>query len=681
MDEGEGYGEAEDQGDHFHRNETISAVADEGFLMDEDDDYEDLYNDVNVGENFLQSMRKGEDVSFRNQPVEETKIEPPPLLPVVAHAPTGVVGVGGVGGDSFNQNQGFNGGEVKGLSESRPVMTGGSGWMRVELAPQRPNKVIEMENVVQQPDGLAGVNVNPGNVEPVGGAGNGSLPSQSGIRNVNPAGGDGVLNAGGSSIITVAPTVSGAANGGGGGTTMLFVGDLHWWTTDAELEAELCKYGQVKEVKFFDEKACGKSKGYCQVEFFNPTAATACKEGMNGHMFNGKACVVAFASPASIRRMGEAQMNRNQQTSQPAVAGQGRRGPNDMGPKTSGSIPSGVAFHNGDNNRGFGRGNWGRGNSQGMGNRGTVGPMRNRGAGMGGRDLMGNGFGQGMGGAPPLMHPQSLMGPGFDPAFGGPMGRLGGYGGFPGAPVPPFSGLLPTFPHVGGVGMPGVAPHVNPAIFGRGPMGGMGMLHGPGIDGPNMGMWSGSTMGGWGVDDQGGGRAGESSYGEEAASDHHYGEVTHVRGGWPNSSKENDRVAERDRSGSSDRRYPDDKEMADERDVPREKEMGHDRERSELRQRDDRDYGRERDRNNDRDRERSRDRDRGRDRDRDRDRERERERPKEDRDGHPGHHRHRDSDYGDVSERGRSSRTQSKDDHRTRSRDVDYGKRRRFTSE
>ncbi|KAK4790486.1 hypothetical protein SAY86_017790 [Trapa natans] len=699
MVEGEGaYGEARDQVDHFQRNETISAVADEGFMIDEDDEYEDLYNDVNVGENFLQSMRKNEDVSFRNHPVEETKNETPPLPPlppVVVHAPTRVVGVDGVGVDSCNQNHGCKGNESKGLSESGPVVTGVSGWMSAELAPQRPYKVSETENIsanantlsghqgsVQQPNGFSGVNVNPGNIGPVGGMGNDSLASQSGIRNINPAGGNGVINAGGSSILSVSATGSGAGNvgGGGGGTTMLFVGDLHWWTSDAELEAELCKYGQVKEVKFFDEKASGKSKGYCQVEFFNSASATACKEGMDGYMFNGRPCIVAFASPASIRRMGEAQMNRNQQTSQSAVAGQGRRGLNDMGPKTAGNnIPSAGNFQGGDNSRGFGRGNWGRGNAQGTGNRGAVGPMRNRGAGMGGRDLMGNGFGQGMGGTPPLMHHQSMMGQGFDPAFGGPMGRLGGYGGFPGAPGPPYSGLLPTFAPVGGVGMPGVAPHVNPAFFGRGmPMGGMGMLPGSGVEGPNGGMWPSSTMGGWGVDDHGGSRAGESSYGEEAASDHHYGEVTHDRGGWPNSSKENDRGAERDWSGSSDRRYHDDRENANERNVPREKEMGHDRERAEVRHRDDRDYDRERDRNHDRDRERSRD--RGRDRDRDRERERERERHKEDRDGYPDHHRYRDSEHGDDYERGRSSRTHSKDDHRTRSRDADYGKRRR-TSE
>jgi cleavage and polyadenylation specificity factor subunit 6/7 len=86
--------------------------------------------------------------------------------------------------------------------------------------------------------------------------------------------------------------------GGGddlGGTT-LFMGELHWWTRDADLEAELSKYGSVKEVRFFDEKASGKSKGYCEVDFYSPAVTAASKEGMNGHLFNGRPCVVAIAT-------------------------------------------------------------------------------------------------------------------------------------------------------------------------------------------------------------------------------------------------------------------------------------------------------------------------------------------------------------------------------------------------
>ncbi|KAK9939785.1 hypothetical protein M0R45_016471 [Rubus argutus] len=698
MDDGDGA----DQMDQFHRNEAISAVADDGFLAEEDDDFEDLYNDVNVGEGFYQSMRKNDDLGFKNEAVEEKKI----VLPVVAAPqhqgvpiPSGGGGEGTTGGADggltgsgySNQNLGFRGNEmgVKGSGGLGPIGSGGG--MRIELG-KASSKSNEFEhqsgnNIGLGVQGIVAQQQQQQQLQPPqqhqqlhGGAAVGNVGNEGFLRQTGGGGGGGgnVNGVGGNS------GPGGGFGGGGAGGATLYVGDLHWWTTDAELEAELCKYGPVKEVKFFDEKASGKSKGYCQVDFFDSAAAMACKDGMHGHMFNGRPCVVAFASPYSVKRMGEAQVNRNQQVTQTAQA-QPRRGPNDAGNKPAGSaITTGGNYQGVDNNsRGYGRGNWGRGNSQGMGGRGLAGPMRNRG-GMGGRGIMGNGgngFGQGIA-APPLMHPQSMMGQGFDPAFAAPMGRMGSYGGFPGAPQPPFSGMLSSFPPVGGVGLPGVAPHVNPAFFGRGmPMNGMGMMPTSGVDGPNMGMWPDPNMGvGWPGEEHGGGRAGESSYGEEAGSDHQYGEGSHDRGGWQNAMKEKDRSSDRDWSGSSDRRYREDRDQGFDRDMPREKEVGHDHEWSERRHRNDVDVNRERDRERDRGRERSRDRDRYR----------------EDRERYADHHKYRDREtvHQDEIERGRSTRTHSKArvseeddrrsrsrDRRSRSRDVDYGKRRRLTSE
>ena len=40
--------------------------------------------------------------------------------------------------------------------------------------------------------------------------------------------------------------------------TVLFVGELHWWTTDADLETALSVYGKVKDIKLSEEKASGK---------------------------------------------------------------------------------------------------------------------------------------------------------------------------------------------------------------------------------------------------------------------------------------------------------------------------------------------------------------------------------------------------------------------------------------
>ncbi|KAL6999131.1 hypothetical protein U1Q18_000293 [Sarracenia purpurea var. burkii] len=710
MDENEGGGSGNggDPTDQFHRNEAISAVADEVFLGEDDDDYEDLYNDVNVGEGFLQSLRNNEDLGSRIEEVEK-KVEPlPPQLtvgessaPIPAAAGGGGGGGGGEGDSGVEKKpekdeggddggsrvsgrvEGFRGNgtpvRVSGGASLPPVVSG----MRVELG-QPSGKIAELEEQTVNnsvPAQRIGQQPHAAGARNVGSAGNEGFVRQVG-GNVNGAGGGAFGNGTGVGF------GAGSGGGGGGGGTILFVGDLHWWTTDAELEAELCKYGPVKEVKFFDEKASGKSKGYCQVEFYDSSAAIACKDGMNGHVFNGRPCVVAFASPFSVKRMGEAQINRNQQVPQTPLAPARRGGGDAVGKTGSNNNATGGNFQGGaDNNRSYGRGNWGRGNAQGMGNRGPTGPMRHRPGGIGGRGIMGNGgngFGQGLGATPPLLHPQTMMGQGFDPAFGAPMGRMASYGGFPGAPTPPFSGILSSFPPIGSVGLPGVAPHVNPAFFGRGmPMNGIGMLPTTGVEGHNMGMWSDPNMSGW-VGEEHAGRAGESSYVEEALSDHQYGEVSHDRGGWPNAMKEKDRGSERDWSGSSDRRYRDDREPGFDRDMPREKDTGHDHDWSERRHHD-RDIGRDRERDHDRDRERSRDQDR----ERSRDRERDRDRHRDDKDKYADHHKYRDREpeYDDEWERGRSSRTHSKsrlsqeEEQRSRSRDAEYGKRRRLTSE
>ncbi|GER32452.1 RNA-binding protein [Striga asiatica] len=692
MDENEALGG--DPSEQFHRNEAISAVADEGFLGEEEDDYEDLYNDVNVGENFLQSLRGNEDnLGHRNQEQPTSVVPastptstapPPPPLPPAPPQQLLPVKSGGLALPDEGASSGVpdreEGYQTIGFRENSntsnigagrgagtPAGAGSAGGLRVELV-QPSSKAADLEEpAVSTVLNIQQVVHNP---PPQQQTRLGNMGSAENARNVNGTGGNvyGGDSRGGVAVI-------GGGVGGGGGGTFLFVGDLHWWTTDAELESVLCKFGPVKEVKFFDERASGKSKGYCQVEFFDPAAATACKEGMNGHVFNGRPCVVAYASPYTVKRMGEAQVNRNQQQMGPAAVNQPRRGPGDLSGKSGGVVNNMTSAGNhpavGDNNgRGFGRGNWGRGNNPGgMGNRGPMGPMRNRGpGGMGVRGMS----------ASPLLHPQAMMGQGFDPAFGGPMGRMGGYGGFPGGPAAPFPGILSSFGPVGNVGLPGVAPHVNPAFFGRGmPMNGMGMMPNPGVEGPNMGMWSDPNMGGWAGDEHGG-RAGESSYGEEAASDHQYGEGSQDRGPWPSAAKEKDRGSERDWSGSSERRYK------EERDSFREKDMGRDNEWSERRNRDEKALGRDRQSVRERDRERSLDHEQcgG--------RERERERYKDDRDRYVDHHRHRsrEREYDDEWDRERSSsrthgksRVSHEEEHRSRSRDADYGKRRRLTSD
>lgn len=608
---------------------TIPALADEE-LMGEDDEYDDLYNDVNVGEGFLQMHRTEGSIQpggmSNGGPQPQKTDVPEPRLETGGSSGSKIPGVSAEGKyhnaggqqavkrpemvsayypdassvsqkamphDTQIRNMGF-----QGSTPAPPTIRG-----------DPPDRKVANEPASLQNSGTGG----PQGVRQIS-------TNQMGINsNVNHP----MVNEN-----QIQPPAE-------SGTTMIYVGELHWWITDAELESVLTQYGRVKEIKFFDERASGKSKGYCQVEFYDPGAAVACKEGMNGYVFNGKACVVAFAPPQTLKNAGNSYLNKNQGQSQP------RRPMND-GIGRGGN----MNFQGGDVGRNYGRGGSGRGGQAGSRGPWSGGSMRGRGV-TGAKNMVGNvaaigsgasggPYGQGLGGPTfggpvgGLVHPQGMMGSGFDPTF---MGRGGGYGAFSG---PSFPGMLPSFPGVNAMGLAGVAPHINPAFFGRG-MGanGMGMMGPSGMDGPHAGIWTDPSMGGWGGEEHGR-RTRESSYGgEDGASDYGYGEANHEKGGRSSAaSREKERASERDWSGSNDRRHHD--------------ERGQDWDRSEREHR----YRGEKDSYHDH-------------------RQRERDSAYED-----------DWDRGQTSSRSRSrSRTMPEDDHKSRSREGDYGKRRRLPSE
>ncbi|KAF8408345.1 hypothetical protein HHK36_007494 [Tetracentron sinense] len=630
---------------------AISALADEE-LMGEDDEYDDLYNDVNVGEGFLQLHQYETPVSLtgpENGQLQAQKTDVPGLRVLEPGGPreASIPGVGMEGKDS-NIGASFPEQKSGGFMAVKELEEGTGDYP--DVASQK-GRILDMASDAQ--------------VGNLGFRGSIPMPPKTGVdpseMSGNFAGGSSsLLNSGivgargapqmptnrmGMSVNVNRPMVNEVPSRPSveNGTTMLFVGELHWWTTDADLESMLSQYGRVKEIKFFDERASGKSKGYCQVEFYDATAAAACKEGMNGHIFNGRACVVAFASPQTLKQMGSAYLNKNQVQGQ--SQSQGRRFMNE-GVGRGGA----MNYSGGDAGRNYSKVGWGRG-GQGILNRGPGGggPMRGRGGAIGAKNMIGStgGVGSGVNGGGPygqglagpalggpaggLMHPQSMMGVGFDPTY---MGRGGGYGGFAG---PTFPGMIPSFPAVNAMGLPGVAPHVNPAFFGRGmPANGMGMMVSNGMEGHHAGMWTDSSMGGWGGEEPGR-RTRESSYGgDDRASDYGYGEVSHEKGGGrPNAaSREKDRSSERDLSGNSERRHRDGREQE------------WDRTDRDHRYREEKDGYRD-------------------------NRQRERDWGNED-----------DWDRGQSSSRSRSrSHMMQEEDHRFRSRDADIGKRRRLPSE
>ncbi|CAN0890893.1 Cleavage and polyadenylation specificity factor subunit 6 [Linum grandiflorum] len=621
---------------------TIPALADEE--MGEDDEYDDLYNDVNVGENFLQMHRSDPPAqpanpsngTFQTQNAPESRGESATgvgagsqgvHIPQVAAAQfqekkevPGIVEGLEKGPVGYPDGSASQKGKVMDMTHDTQVGNmgfRGAASISSNIAvnpPEMPRKVpIELSSMPSTVTGVPQMPVNQMNIN-----------IDANVMNENQ----------------IRPPII------ENGPTMLFVGELHWWTTDAEIEGVCSQYGRVKEIKFFDERASGKSKGYCQVEFYDANSAASCKEGMNGFMFNGRACVVAFASPQTIKQMAASYTNKNQ--NQPQLQTQGRRPMND-GAGRGGA----VNYPAGDGGRNFGRGGgWGRG-APGVLNKGpgVGGPIRGRG-GMGAKNMMGGavgvgggmnggGYGQGFGGpafggpAAGMMPPHAMMGAQFDAAY---MGRGAGYGGFGGGPG--FPGMLPSFPSVNTMGLAGVSPHVNPAFFSRGMApNAMGMMGASGMEGPGMGMWSETSMGGWG--EEHGRKTRESSYGaEDGASDYGYGEASQEKGGRSSAApREKERSSGRELSGTSDRRHRDE----------REREPDYDRSERDHRE----------------------------------------PRYREEKDSYRDHRKkERDSGYEDDWDRGQSSsRQQSRsravpeEAHRSRSRDVDYGKRRRLPSE
>ena len=66
--------------------------------------------------------------------------------------------------------------------------------------------------------------------------------------------------------------------------TAIYIGNLQWWTTDADLEKLCFKYGQILTLKTFEDKVTGKSKGYVLVHFAAAEAAAACQADLNGYV-------------------------------------------------------------------------------------------------------------------------------------------------------------------------------------------------------------------------------------------------------------------------------------------------------------------------------------------------------------------------------------------------------------
>lgn len=77
----------------------------------------------------------------------------------------------------------------------------------------------------------------------------------------------------------------------------LYVGNLSWGVTDAQLQEMFSPYGSVVSAQVIMDRDTGRSKGFGFVEMGSDQEAQAAISGMHGQMIDGRALTVNEARP------------------------------------------------------------------------------------------------------------------------------------------------------------------------------------------------------------------------------------------------------------------------------------------------------------------------------------------------------------------------------------------------
>jgi len=237
--------------------------------------------------------------------------------------------------------------------------------------------------------------------------------------------------------------------GGEGRRWQLYIGNLTWWTTDQDIQDSVqnLAVSDFIEVKFYENRANGQSKGFCCVSLGSEASMRKVMDNMPKKELHGQNPVVTYATKQALHQF-EAQSK----TRPPQQAGQGG-GPRGPPP---GHPP-------------MGRGPPMRGPPPGMGRPPPGGPPA------GGPPIY-RAPPPGVRGPPPIGHPPPGLPPPIQrPPPGGVVGRPPPGHPPPGLPPhvggpppvihgpPPVRGPPPGIPPSGPPPVPGA--HVNPAFF------------------------------------------------------------------------------------------------------------------------------------------------------------------------------------------------------------------------
>jgi RNA recognition motif-containing protein len=81
----------------------------------------------------------------------------------------------------------------------------------------------------------------------------------------------------------------------------LYVGNLSYETTNANLDELFAPYGSVRSAQVIQDRDTGRSKGFGFVEMTDVSAARAAITGLNETQFNGRPLTVNEAKPREDR--------------------------------------------------------------------------------------------------------------------------------------------------------------------------------------------------------------------------------------------------------------------------------------------------------------------------------------------------------------------------------------------
>lgn len=84
----------------------------------------------------------------------------------------------------------------------------------------------------------------------------------------------------------------------------LYVGNLSYQMTDADLESTFAEFGAVSSAKIIMDRETNRSKGFGFVEFGSKEDAESAIESLNGKEVSGRSIVVNEARPPKPRNNG-----------------------------------------------------------------------------------------------------------------------------------------------------------------------------------------------------------------------------------------------------------------------------------------------------------------------------------------------------------------------------------------